>query len=1141
MLNMMRNKSTWCVLQHGVLTAFLLAGSGAALAANVTVELCATAGSVTMPAAPGAINILGYVSGACPATATAPGGLVIDVNVGDSVTVNLHNSLSEATGLLFQGQRMVPDTTGAAAATGATYGAKTYTFTATSPGTFLYEAALLPNAEHQAAMGLHGALIVRPAAVPFTGISVTPTGSGTRSDATATYTSGSNAVVDTSVLSTDLGAVVSGAGIPFGTTITAVSAGSSFTMSARAAAAYGASTVFNDEAVLVLSELDPALNNNANPATFDMRNYAPKYFLINGKAYPDTAPIASAAGNKVLLRYVNAGVKHHSMAVLGLRQNFVAKDASLLPTLTHNVAAETLAPGQTGDAIVTVPAVTSASKFAVYDASLALHNNGADNTFGGMLTFVAAGTGSPNTGPTTSAVAVTPNPTNGSVSVALSASINSSSSTVTAAEYFIDTTGAAGSGIPISGTFGVATFSVNTTLSTAQLATLSSGNHSIYVHGKDANNKWGAFRSAVLNLDKAGPISSGLTLTPNPSSGAVSVALSATGNETTTGGSNVVAAEYFIGATGANGSGSAMTVNIFAPIASLTATIAPPVTGGIVSVHSKDAFGNWGPFATITLNVAAGGPVTSGVGAAPNPNNGVLPLNASQPVVRVTATMTSSGSTIVAAEGFIDTPPLNTTVRGFPFVPSDGAWNGATETGYADIPLANINALSNGDHTIYVRGKDAVGNWGATGTVTLVIDRAPPTVSTATVTPPASNNAPVVISATATDIACTNSICVIGGGEYYIDAVGAPATGAAMTRAAAAQTTTISATIPTTTLSALTAGNHTVYVRSRDAAGNWSAGTASATLLIDRTPPTFSSITLAPNSIVAGVASVNLNVIGAIDPLVAGLASGVAGGEWWMGSSNITAGTGTQFTGTSGIAVATSTLTACTYTVRTRIRDVATNWSTGNNGVRTATLTVTGAPADAIFSDGFEAGNTNAWSSRSTNNTGRLNTSAAAAMVGSIGLQAQGNNTNYVQYDFGTCPPAAPTFDARFYFNPHGNTGSNQDIFVARTTGGATVFRVRYRWNGGVPQVQIQVGTGTANTAWTGITNNALNRIEVVWQTGSTLQLFVGGSPATSQSLTATATSIGQFRLGSVTSGGSNILEYFDGFSAKRSTTPYGP
>ncbi|MEZ4656120.1 MAG: hypothetical protein R2911_00955 [Caldilineaceae bacterium] len=40
------------------------------------------------------------------------------------------------------------------------------------------------------------------------------------------------------------------------------------------------------------------------------------------------------------------------------------------------------------------------------------------------------------------------------------------------------------------------------------------------------------------------------------------------------------------------------------------------------------------------------------------------------------------------------------------------------------------------------------------------------------------------------------------------------------------------------------------------------------------------------------------------------------------------------------------------------------------------------------------------------------------------------------------------------------------------------------------------------------------------------------------QSLTANTNSVGQFRLGSVTNGGSNTLEYFDAFSAKRSVSP---
>jgi hypothetical protein len=166
---------------------------------------------------------------------------------------------------------------------------------------------------------------------------------------------------------------------------------------------------------------------------------------------------------------------------------------------------------------------------------------------------------------------------------------------------------------------------------------------------------------------------------------------------------------------------------------------------------------------------------------------------------------------------------------------------------------------------------------------------------------------------------------------------------------------------------------------------------------------------------------------------------------------------------------------------------------------------------------------------------------AGAALVVSLGLQAQGNNTNYVQYDFGTvASPATGTFDARFYFNPNGNnpgTGNTQDIFVARTTGSNTVFRVRYRMNGTQSQVQIQVGTSTSNTTWINLTNAASNRIEVVWQSGTSLQLYVGGT--LQQTLTTgTTNNVGGFRLGSVTSASSSTLEFFDAFSAKRSVSP---
>jgi len=716
-------------------TAAYLAGSAQQTVTIGSLDLWAIAGTTSLPDG-AAVPVWGY--NVANAAVTRPGGPTLIANQGDTVSIPLHNALTANTALLIQGQNMVPDTTGVAPG-----GTKVYTFTASRPGTYLYEAGLLPNAQHQVAMGLYGALIVRPSGAP---------------------------------------------------------------LQAYADAATGF-TAATDEAVMVLSEIDPTLNGSANPAAFDMRDFAPRYFLINGKAYPATDPIASAAGSKVLLRYVNAGAKHHSMAVLGLRQNFVAKDGAVLPTLTHNVAAETLAPGQTADAIATIPAaVTTASRFAVYDANLMLRNGSAPG-FGGMLTFVTSGTGTGASGPTASAVTLAPNPTNGSAAVSLSASFAPGA---TSAEYFIDASGANGSGTPMGGSNTART----ATIAAATLAGLASGTHTILVHGTDGTT-WGAFGSAVLKLDKAGPTTNGLSLTPNPSNGTVNVALHGNADDTATGGSGIAAAEYFIGTQGAPGSGIAIPVNSAqSPVKSLDATINPPVSGGLVSVHSQDALGNWGPFATITLTVVGTGPSTSGVTATYSPNNGAVPLNSTQAVVRIGATVTSSGATVAGAEGFIDTVGGNGT--GFPFVPRDGVWNSASEAAYGDIPLSAVAALSNGNHTIYVRGRDALGNWGATSSTTLVIDKTAPTVSVSAVASTVAFNTPVTVNVTANDVGSGVNVR-----QYWVDGSATPP----------ANPTAFTGS--TFNVTGLTGGTHTIYVRVQDAATNWSA-VASVTVYVMR-------------------------------------------------------------------------------------------------------------------------------------------------------------------------------------------------------------------------------------------------------------------------------------------------------------------
>ena len=732
-------------------------------------DLYATTGTLALPGG-ATVPIWGY-SDTADGLAQLPGPTIIATE-GDSVSITLYNNLAEDTTLMFPGQAMIPDLLGVPAG-----GNKTYTFTADNPGTYLYEAGMLFDAAdllqdaaaHQVAMGMYGALVVRPL-------------------------SGANH-------------------------------------------AYDGSSTFDDEALLVLSEIDPALN--ANPATFDMRDFWPQYRLINGKAYPETAEIPAAAGNRVLLRYVNAGIQQHAMGILGMDQELIARDGSLRP-YPQRVLTESIGPGRTADAIVTIPASAGTlgeSHFALYDASLLLHNNGAG--FGGMMTFLTVTDGDPpDTGPTTGIVTLAPNPTDGSVDVMLSATV-SGTLNITAAEYFIDTQGVAGTGdamTPSDLPFDSPTEGVEATITIAELALLSHGDHTIYVHGSDGTT-WGAFNFATLSLDKLGPTTSGITLSPNPSNGSVSVAVSATGNDSATGNSDITAAEFYIGATGADGSGTPMSVNVTAPIASLDGTISVATMGlqlegaHTVFVHSMDEFGHWGVFAEKTLTVDQIGPTTSNVVADPNPNNGSTPYSPTVFAVRVDAHLADTSSNIQRAEGFIEgTPIVNGT--GFPLSPLNGQFNETVEDAYVYIPLSTIGFLDAGTHKIYVHAQDASGNWGDPDFVDFVIEKDVPTVTNVIVTPNTTDGTgPVALTATVIDTGLVLSDIVLA--EWFAGVDPGAGNGTPMSVAFNGTDWNLAATIDA---AGWADGDHTISVRARDAAGSWSP-TNSAILTVTAGQP----------------------------------------------------------------------------------------------------------------------------------------------------------------------------------------------------------------------------------------------------------------------------------------------------------------
>ena len=240
--------------------------------------------------------------------------------------------------------------------------------------------------------------------------------------------------------------------------------------------AYGQS--YDDEAVLVLSEIDPALN--ADPAKFtDLREFKPKFRLINGKPFPSTDPVATDQAHKVLLRYVNAGTELHPMSLLGGEQQLLSHDGHALGSPEPSVVAA-VDPGVTMDSLVTMPSGPEA-KLALFESAAQLDNGGqaagVDPTsvaFGGMLTFLDTNAPPPSTdsvGPASTAVAVPPGPANGTVPVTVTATVtdaNSGGSAIDQAELVVDddvaTVAAGSSTIKMTGTFGSTSAAVSGTI-----------------------------------------------------------------------------------------------------------------------------------------------------------------------------------------------------------------------------------------------------------------------------------------------------------------------------------------------------------------------------------------------------------------------------------------------------------------------------------------------------------------------------------------------------------------------------------------------------------------------------------------------------------------------------------------------------
>ena len=461
--------------------------------------------------------------------------------------------------------------------------------------------------------------------------------------------------------------------------------------------------------------------------------------MINGKAYPETVEIDTAANNTVLLRYINAGLETHGMGLLGLQQRIIGSDGRQ-KTWPYQVVAEKIASGQTMDALVSIPASSeTGTRYALYQSNLILHNASQQTglqgpvAYGGMMTFLHTVTGAASgvVGPLTSPVLVAPSPTTGDAGVRLTAHFDSRETSgldIAAAEYFVNTAGDPGTGTALTINASGPTGTAMQDIAPAELALWPSGYHVFYVRSQDSGGTWGPVGSVVLNLDKLGPNITGMSLSADPTNGTQAVLLRATGDDRANGNNAVVAGEYSI----AGGPAAPMNLSTIESAArAMTATLTIETIQGLaegehlIAITAEDSLGNiTDPAGNITLRLDLTGPEEPTVALTP----AVLDLSGAPPVthVRLDATITdalSAGvqSPLANAEGFIETVGADGT--GFNIFPSDGLFDEVTEDAYFEIPIANFLYLAQADYPVCVHGLDSAGNWGVAGCAMLTIDR----------------------------------------------------------------------------------------------------------------------------------------------------------------------------------------------------------------------------------------------------------------------------------------------------------------------------------------------------------------------------------------------------------------------------------
>jgi FtsP/CotA-like multicopper oxidase with cupredoxin domain len=137
--------------------------------------------------------------------------------------------------------------------------------------------------------------------------------------------------------------------------------------------AYG--SAYDRQISVILSEIDPKHhaaisggNYGPGKAVTSTIGYDPRYYLVNGQPYsPSKGPFTASPGQKILMRFLNAGFEDRFLVIEGTRMSVIAEDGNKLP-FPKNTYSLLLPAGKTLDVLV---GPLAAGYYSIYERGIA--------------------------------------------------------------------------------------------------------------------------------------------------------------------------------------------------------------------------------------------------------------------------------------------------------------------------------------------------------------------------------------------------------------------------------------------------------------------------------------------------------------------------------------------------------------------------------------------------------------------------------------------------------------------------------------------------------------------------------------------------------------------------------------------------